>query len=92
MQPHKPEWAKDEQYRKGHVETAIVKEKELLETAPFIESNTRALLADLEANYDVTLPPERITVIHRGLPDLAKDVTPFTGSTGSVRLLFSSVG
>lgn len=88
VMPHKPEWAKNEEYRTGHVDPAILKEKEILEMAPFIESNTHALVADLEQAYDVRLPPERVVVIHRGLKDLAEGVEPFPTRSGMTRLLF----
>jgi glycosyltransferase involved in cell wall biosynthesis len=88
MLPHKPEWLDNDQYRRDHVEPAILKEKEILETAPFIVSNTRALLADLEAAYCVALPPGRGVVIHHGLKDLSEGVEPFPPSPGVVRLLF----
>ncbi|MBO9726085.1 MAG: glycosyltransferase [Novosphingobium sp.] len=90
VMPHKPEWLQDKAYLQGHVETTIDKEREILATAPHIESNTHALLADLEAAYDVTLPPDRAVVIHRGLKDLSEGVEPFphAGAPGVVRLLF----
>ncbi|WP_176787276.1 glycosyltransferase [Sphingomonas sp. NFR15] len=90
VRPHKPEWQEDKEYLRNHVEATIAKEREILATAPHIESNTRALLADLEQAYGVTLPPDRAIVIHRGLKDLSQDVQPFEYSSthGTVRLLF----
>ncbi|RVT94938.1 glycosyltransferase [Sphingomonas crocodyli] len=86
--PHKPEWISDIAYKAGHVDAAIAAEKALLESAPFIESNTHAVVADLEDAYDVALQSDRVQVIHRGLHDLSKGVEPFPSSPGNVRLLF----
>lgn len=88
MEPHKPEWSADERYHRDHVEAAVATEREILETAPFLASNTRALLADLESAYDVKLLADRAVVIHHGLGDLAQGVEPFPSPPGAIRLLF----
>jgi glycosyltransferase involved in cell wall biosynthesis len=86
--PHKPDWLNNEEYRRGHVETAIAKEKEILQTAPFMESNTRTLLEDLESAYDIKIDRERAIVIRRGLDDLSRQVEPFPVRPGMIRVLF----
>lgn len=86
--PHKPEWLDNEDYRRNHVELTIRKEREILEIAPFIKSNTHALLADLEKAYEVELPEERTHVINHGLRDLSEGVEPFPSNPDDIRVLF----
>lgn len=86
--PHKPDWLHNQAYRLSHVETAIAKEREVLETTPYMESNTTALLDDLDSAYDIQIDRKRAVVIHRGLNDLSVDVEPFPVRQGITRVLF----
>lgn len=86
--PFKPVWKDDEAFLAEHVEPTIAKEKELLESAPFLLANTRSMVNDLERSYGIELEQERLTVVPHGLEDLSIGVTPFPPKPGVVRLLF----
>ncbi|WP_176787277.1 glycosyltransferase [Sphingomonas sp. NFR15] len=86
--PHKPDWLSNDWYRKSHVDKVIAKEKELLETAPFILANTSGLVSDLETSYAVSLKPDRVMIVPHGIKDLARGVEPMAAKPGVVKLLF----
>lgn len=86
--PFKPDWADDEWFRKSHVDKVINMERVLLDSAPFLEANTHALVADLERAYGVQITEQRLEVIPHGIKDLSLGVSPFDKAPGTTRLLF----
>ena len=72
--PYKPDWQTNTSYRARHVEPVIARERKLLCSASYLLANSRALLADLEEAYDISLDGQRTTVIPHGLSDLAAEV------------------
>lgn len=90
--PHKPDWTGNAWYRASHVDKIISKERELLETAPFLLANSPGLVADLEDRYGVELLPERVQIISHGIADPVNEVGSLEAwvrtDPRSVRVLF----
>ena len=61
--PFKPDWNRPV-YRQGHVDRVIDAERFLLEKAPWLLANSRAVVADLEKAYGVDLSQRTFVVPH----------------------------
>lgn len=66
--PFKPDWTGN--YKRTHVDKVINGERRLLAHAPFLMSNSQALLDDLEALNPASGLRERAVVIAHGLDDV----------------------
>ena len=74
--PHKPEWNARPLYEHFMVRKMIAAEARALATAPLILANSRAILADLQAAYGLTLDPGRVVLAPHGTDDLMRHPTP----------------
>jgi glycogen synthase len=86
--PHKPDWLGNQGYRSAHVDLVVAKERELLATAPFLLSNTYALVRDIGREYGVTIDEDRLRVVPHGLADLSIGVEENSRSGAAFHLLF----
>lgn len=71
--PFKPEWAARPLYEHFMVRKMIAAEAAALATAPLLLANSRAVVADLEAAYGMTLPASRVVLAPHGTDDLLQD-------------------
>lgn len=89
--PSKPEWHDNPEYKAGHVDKIISGERWALLTAHHILANSRAVVRDIEAAYDLVLPPERCQVVAHGI-DRVEELHLEPGVPrepgGRIRLLF----
>jgi glycosyltransferase involved in cell wall biosynthesis len=69
-----PEWDRDPLYLRRHVEPIIAGERSLLQQAPLVLANSRAVLDDLALAFDLPDLARRAVIIPHGLPDLAEGV------------------
>lgn len=65
--PSKPEWLRNADYKKNHVDKIIEGEKWLLENSPYILANSEAIVADIEREYEISLGKARYTTVPHGI-------------------------
>lgn len=89
--PSKPLWNIEPGYLEKHVQPIIDAEKRLLREAPLVIANSRAIVNDMSACYNVELPMERVRLVPHGMPDKKdKDAepTPANAQSPTVKVLF----
>ncbi|SDC97723.1 glycosyltransferase [Belnapia rosea] len=74
--PFKPEWEARPLYDHFMVRKMIAAEARALATAPLLLANSRAVIADLEAAYGITLPESRLVLAPHGTEDLLAGAPP----------------
>jgi glycosyltransferase involved in cell wall biosynthesis/GT2 family glycosyltransferase len=69
-----PEWGRNPLYLRRHVEPIVAGERRLLDQAPLILANSRAVLDDLAMAFHLPDLAHGAVIIPHGLPDLAEGV------------------
>lgn len=67
--PFKPEWNSRVVYGRSFVDRMIIAEREVLARAPQILANSRAVIDQIESEYQVELG-DRATIVPHGTPDI----------------------
>jgi hypothetical protein len=80
--PFKPEWEARPLYEHFMVRKMIAAEAKALATAPLLLANSRAVVADLEAAYGLSLPQSRLVLAPHGTEDLLAGAPPSAPGEG----------
>jgi hypothetical protein len=84
-----PQLASDRAYMRKFATPMIAAERALFEKADGIIANSHAIVTDISADYDVQMPPDRLSVIPHGSEDWSVGARAAEDwKTGGLRLLF----
>ena len=94
-----PERRRDPEWMRDRGSPVLALERWILERAPCLHANSRAILADIEERYAMRIPDARVVLAPHGLSDWAPvaevvdlgrpgSATPATVATEAVRFLF----
>lgn len=86
--PYKPDWTDNPSYKISHVDKIIAGEVSLLEQAPYLMSNSQAVLDDLASLHSISDLENRSVVIPHGLEDKSLDDAQVSKNTDEIRILF----
>jgi len=86
--PSKDEWLSNAEYKELHVDKMINGERWILDKSPHILANSKAIIDDIEREYDLSLANERISILYHGLKDLQPIYNPTNQTKASIQLLF----
>ena len=85
--PSKTEWVENQDFLKNHVEKLIDGEKWALDKANYIVANSKAIVADIEREYSVSIPADKVKHIPHGLKDYNQSCE-VKKSSSSLKLLY----
>lgn len=68
MQASKPEWSKNAHYFENHVRKMFAGEAWAIKNCSVVLGSTEAIVKDVSAAYDLTIPSERTQIIPFGVP------------------------
>lgn len=68
--PSKPEWQTSAEYRRNHVDPIIEGERWALDHASHIVANSKGIISDIQKEYGLVIPNNRISLLPRGLRDV----------------------
>ncbi len=78
----------DEPWMQEFGRPIIAMEELIMKRAPALHGNSRAIVRDIEARYELHLDPQKIYYSPHGMEDWAKDITPSDRTSSDLHMLF----